>query len=204
MTATQRAKSLNDLISRWVDTGLSKPGKTNVGLAKALDLAQPRISEIRKNDRRVLATELRVIAEYIDEAIPAELLPPGYLPQEVPIVSWVSAGTLEHPDAVEAIGVVRTSGLDQRGNWIALRVEGDSMDRISPPGSIIFVDLNDRRLIPNACYVVADGDEGTTYKRFRPSPDRLEPVSTNPSHQPIYYENAPRVIGRVKRSLIDM
>ena len=96
------------------------------------------------------------------------------------------------------------SDLDPRGEWIALRVEGDSMDRISPPGSLILVDLTDKALVPNACYIITDGDSQATYKRFRSNPPRFEPVSTNPSHQPIFPDGEPAVIGRVRRSLIDM
>lgn len=199
-----RPPAMIDLIAQWVDAGLDKAGKSNTALAGLLHLEPPRVSEMRNAKRRVLATELRTIAEYIEEPIPAELLPLGYQPQEVPVLSWVSAGAVSNFDNAEAIGVVRTSGLNPLGQWIALRVDGDSMDRISPPGSTIFVDLAERKLIPNACYVAADGDNGTTYKRYRPSPDRLEPVSTNSAHEPIFYEHPPRIIGRVKRTVLDL
>src|SRR5262249_34450114 len=52
-----------------------------------------------------------------------------------PLISWVSAGQLETPD-VPSFGPDDVSerrmsiGLDPKGHWIALRVRGDSMDRI--------------------------------------------------------------------------
>lgn len=124
---------------------------------------------------------------------------------EIPIISWVSAGQMTQDDGQqEAIGEIDMPGMDPRGEWIALRVEGDSMDRISPPGSLIFVNVRDKALVPNACYVVADSDHNVTYKRYRSNPPRFEAVSNNQAHEPIFPDGDPLVIGRVRRSLIDM
>lgn len=126
-------------------------------------------------------------------------------PVRVPIVTWVSAGAMARDDAQqEPIGEIDASDLDPKGQWIALRVEGDSMDRISPPGSVIFVNLRDKRLVTNACYIITNGDGEASYKRFRANPPRFEPVSTNPAHEPIFPDGEPAVIGRVRRSFIDM
>lgn len=104
----------------------------------------------------------------------------------------------------DIIGEADAADLDPKGQWIALRVDGDSMDRISPPGSLIFVNLADRRLVTNACYIITNADGEATYKRFRASPPRFEPVSTNPAHEPIFPDGEPVVLGRVRRSIIDM
>ena len=126
-------------------------------------------------------------------------------PVRVPIHTWVSAGMLMRDDSSQDIvGQIKVTDLDPRERWIALRVDGDSMDRISPPGSIIFINTNDKRLVPNACYVIADGENNVTYKRYRSNPPRFEPVSTNPAHEPIFPESEPVVLGRVKKSIIDM
>jgi SOS-response transcriptional repressor LexA len=125
--------------------------------------------------------------------------------RRVPVLTWVSAGAMARDDGQQdIIGEIEASDLDPKGRWIALRVEGDSMDRISPPGSLIFVNLNDRRLVTNACYIITNDDGDATYKRFRANPPRFEPVSTNPAHEPIFPDGEPAVIGRVRRSLIDM
>jgi phage repressor protein C with HTH and peptisase S24 domain len=92
-----------------------------------------------------------------------------------------------------------------KGDWIALRVDGSSMDRISPPESIIFVDRSDKNLVANALYVIDDGEGNATYKRYRPGPPpRFEPVSTEVEHEPIYFDNEPHIIGRVRRSVLNM
>lgn len=123
----------------------------------------------------------------------------------IPIVTWVSAGSMARDEGQQdIIGEADGGALDPRGHWIALRVEGDSMDRISPPGSMIFVNLSDKRLVTNACYIISNGDGETTYKRFRANPPRFEPVSTNPEHEPIFPDGDPVVIGRVRKSVIDM
>ncbi len=127
----------------------------------------------------------------------------------VPLISWVSASGLELAEHVAEIGDARTvyaPALDPDGDWFALEVKGSSMDRISPPESIIFVNRLDRRLVANACYIIAEGDSGeASYKRYRPAPERWEPVSTL-DHETLYPTpgNTPRVIGRVRLSMLAM
>jgi transcriptional regulator with XRE-family HTH domain len=123
----------------------------------------------------------------------------------VPILSWVSAGRLADSEAVEAwhdVEKVDAVGLP-KGAWIALRVEGTSMDRIAPPDSLIFVNRRERELLPGRDYVFRAGD-GASFKRFRSSPDRFEPYSSDPEHQTIFPEGQVRVIGRVRRVQIDV
>lgn len=159
----------------------------------------PRLSTISK-----LADALGVDAWYLIEG---EIGAPGSI--SAPLLSMVSAGQLTAVDYIPEMDEARrvsAPDLDPSGDWIALRVEGDSMDRISPPESIIFVDRRDRALVPNACYVFGDGEGGATYKRWRPDPNRLEPVSTNAAHEPLFVPHGrePSVIGRVRRSVLEM
>lgn len=56
----------------WVAAGLDKRrGKTQDGLAKALGVSQPRISEILNRKRRIQVDEIPKIAEYIEQPPPA-------------------------------------------------------------------------------------------------------------------------------------
>ena len=137
-------------------------------------------------------------------------MPEGGAAFTVPLISWVSAGKLQKPetsvfDTADAKRIV-ADGLDPAGTWIALKVQGDSMDRISPPDSIIFVNLRDRRLVANACYVIEDDEGGSSYKRYRPDPVRWEPVSVNKKHRAykVLGDRGPKVIGRVKRTVLDL
>lgn len=134
----------------------------------------------------------------------AKDLAPIFGPTDVPLLSTISAGAMMRDDLVdEAIRTITLTDLPP-GDWFALKVEGDSMDRISPPESIILVNRKDKRLVTNACYVIADVHGNATYKRYRPNPDRFEPVSTNPAHEPIFPDNDVPVVGRVKRTMLDM
>lgn len=124
---------------------------------------------------------------------------------EVPMISWISAGPLGEQPAVEEYSEFPVVITDlAEGDWIALRVEGPSMNKISPPDSVIFVNRRERTLVPNACYVIADETGKATYKRYRPN--------ETPPFRPASYENieAPQldgaitIVGRVRRSRIDM
>lgn len=125
---------------------------------------------------------------------------------DVPLISWVSAGSLTDQDGIGDLSnfpVVTAIDLPD-GDWIALRVEGNSMNKISPPDSVIFANRRDKRLVPNACYVVADENGAATYKRYRPNLD--------PPFQPASYDDVPppelsgaiTIVGRVRRSIIDL
>lgn len=176
-------------------------------LAKFLDVRPAAVSRMLndapgKEARRILAHELHALEEFFGTAPPAT---GGGV--DVPLVSWVAAGQLASADAVvdtEDCDRIAVPDLDPKGDWIALEVQGDSMDRISPPESIIIVNRKDRKLVPNACYVIGDGEGGATYKRFRSSPMRFEPVSTNPDHEPIFPDNTPKIVGRVRLSILRM
>lgn len=131
------------------------------------------------------------------------------IPRLIPKISWVSAGSFATTETIlptDDFPTIEVTGLDEDDDYAALDVDGDSMDRISPPGSVIILSLRRKRLITNGCYVIQDGEGGATYKRYRQSPDRFEPVSTNPIHEPMFPQNGsiPPIFGRVIRSYIDM
>lgn len=167
-------------------------------LRPVLEGASPRADNLEK-----LATALSVSVNWLltGEGPAPDSVPPI----TVPLQTWVQAGVFALEDGQqEQIGEVAIGDLDPRGDWIALEVRGDSMDRISPPGSIICVDRKDTELVPNACYVLVNGAGETTYKRFRTNPMRFEPVSTNPAHEPLYPDEPPVIVGRVKETRLRM
>lgn len=166
-------------------------------LEAGLDLTTKKLPEI--------ARALDVSVYDIDENYAPE---DGAVVVSAPLISWVSAGELKRPevpisDFADAPRV-STVGLDPGGEWIALKVDGDSMNRISPPESVVFVNLKDRRLVANACYVIQDVEGGSSYKRYRPG--KWEAVSTNKKHKPylVKGDRGPAIIGRVKRTVLDM
>ncbi|MDX3929196.1 MAG: S24 family peptidase [Shinella sp.] len=178
----------------------------NVNKYKAHDSGQNGFGIV---DAKQYAKAFRVSLQWLYFGIgePGDADPPEPVTTtDVPFVSWISAGALgEQPGVSDFSEFPTIPAIDlPEGDWIALRVEGDSMNKISPPGSIIFVNRRDKRLAPNACYVVADEAGNATYKRYRPNDD--------PPFQPASYEDIPppklegavTVVGRVRRSIIEM
>lgn len=51
--------------TRWIANGLSKPGKTQKGLADALGISAPAVSNMLRGKRRVRVDEVPKIAAYL-------------------------------------------------------------------------------------------------------------------------------------------
>jgi len=115
----------------------------------------------------------------------------------IPVIGAVSAGNwgeavLESNEYVPAPANIKGE------NLFALRPRGDSMNLIAPEGGFVIVDPSMRDLMNGKVYVVMNGDNETTFKRYFTDPARLEPVSDNPAHVPITLGNEPfMVVGRV-------
>jgi hypothetical protein len=78
------------------------------------------------------------------------------------------------------------------------------MNKISPPESIIIVDLNDQRLLPGKCYVVADETGAATYKAYDPACDPPFVPRSYLTTPPPDLTGGVRVIGRVYRTMLDL
>ncbi len=126
---------------------------------------------------------------------------------DVPVVSWVAATGFAEASPVEReaeLEHVLAPGLPH-GDYIALRVVGDSMNLVAPENSIIVVDRADTTPRPRGFYVFSSPDRSeATFKRWMSRPDRLEPYSTNPAHEAIYLDTPPTVIGRVRKVMLDL
>lgn len=125
----------------------------------------------------------------------------------VPLVSWVSAGKFAAQDGVKATEVRKylVADLSPKGDWIALVVSGNSMDRVAPDGATIFVDRKDTRLKDGDFYVFVLPDGETTFKRYKGGHEiRLQPYSTDPDQETIHPTEGMEVIGRVKRAVLDL
>ena len=136
-------------------------------------------------------------------------------PVPPPIMVYPAQG--QSPEQLERdrydchIWAVQQTGFDPSrpglppGDYLALRVVGDSMNLIAPEGAVIIVDRADTLLQPRGYYVFATPDHAeATFKRWMSRPDRLEPYSTNPAHEAIYLESPPTVIGRVRKVMLDL
>ncbi len=126
----------------------------------------------------------------------------------VPILDAVTAGKLAAPSSqipADDHPRVSQSGLGP-GEFFALQVSGTSMDRISPEGSTIIVNIRDRQPMPGKSYIFSVKGE-TTYKRWQSGDTPyLEPFSTDPTHKPIFVKRKRdvEIIGRVVRTILDL
>lgn len=119
----------------------------------------------------------------------------------VPKVSWLSAGKFAEASAVVENEVEEFVYEDlAAGDWLAFDVVGDSMNVVAPDGSRVFVNRAQREPISGCLYAFVT-DDGATFKRFRANPDRLEPMSTNPTHETRFLQDIAEiaVIGRVEK-----
>ena len=125
----------------------------------------------------------------------------------IPLLSWVAASKLaEFGEVKDGDDIEYIPNIDLGpGNWICLRVVGDSMDRIAPDGSKIFIDLNDKALSDGGYYVCHNRGQAT-FKRYRKTNgfQRLVPFSTNPNHDDVFVEGDLQIVGRVRRVVSDL
>ncbi len=182
-------------------------GLSQATLAEKAGVSQQLVSQL-ENGKNSATTELPGLAYAL--GVPVHAIDDAYTPDTsgipttpVPLVTWVSAGNLMQPDiTVERLATLYFTDLPP-GDWLALQVKGESMNRISPDGSTIIVNRKDKTLISNKCYVIDDGEGHATFKRYRSNPDRFEPVSTE-DFPTLFPDNTPTVIGRVHRSFMDL
>lgn len=131
--------------------------------------------------------------------------------QDVPLLSMVAASNLRDQPGVTETDIIRRIKVGElpKGDWVALEVEGDSMNRIAPDGSIILVDRSDDKLLDGKFYVFSADGGAATFKMYRRAdrdhPSRMVPYSTNPDHMAMAADRDDLyVFGRVKRIIQDV
>lgn len=109
----------------------------------------------------------------VDGAQPVTPIP---LLGDVPAGNWREAVRKTHHyiPAPEA-GIPKTA--------YALKVVGDSMDKVVRDGATIIIDPTDLDLFDRSYFVVRNRDGETTFKQYLDGPSRLVPCSTNPVHK---------------------
>jgi SOS-response transcriptional repressor LexA len=124
----------------------------------------------------------------------------------VPLIALVSAGSLSDINLDEVPETIPVARLSPNRSYLAMRVRGDSMDRVSPDGSIIIVDRDVRDPVNGKYYVFSLRGEAT-YKIYRSGdPSYLEPYSTNPANKPNFIKGKKGlvVVGRVIRTMMEL
>lgn len=212
---------INGKFPNGLDAAMKKAGIGSTELARLIGNSKQNVTRWAKQSRALpphIADEIAPIlkktaAELL--LVDADAEKKGSIRKRivsVPLLDTITAGKLKSPASqipVEDVPLLAFADLG-RGEWFALKVDergdGDSMDRVSPPGSTIIVNKADRELRSGRCYVFSiDGE--TTYKMWQDGdPPYLAPYSTNPHHKPIFVKRRRDfdVIGRVKRTVLDL
>jgi len=201
-------------IKLLIEQLLQAVGGRQDDLARLLDTDQPQISRWKSGSEPRGVYRDRIYALAVKHGIVAgpasgragrQAGPMEFV--SVPIISWVSAGKLADSDTqipADDWPRVSVAGLGN-GEFFALRVSGNSMDRISPEGSLIIVNKRQRVLQDGKPYIFAVRGEAT-YKLWKSKPPRLQPYSTDPVNDPIFIDrrNSLAIVGRVRRSIFDL
>ena len=210
---TDRPKGLryaDVMLEFWVIQALAHANISQAELARRLagrlgrNIDRAAVNKMTTGKRAVAGDELVAIEDITKFPAPTGASSKLTL---VPQMSWVSAGSMSTQDPVKLEDAITFLGFPDLppGDWIALEVQGDSMDRVSPPGSVIILNRKDTRLVADKFYVFTDlKTHETTFKRYKPRPDRFVPLSTNSDHEPIYPEGEIAVVGRVWRTMLDL
>jgi len=128
-------------------------------------------------------------------------------PIDIPVLSMVSAGNLIEHESIMKDDIerwIQASDLPS-GDWFALEVAGDSMNRIAPDASIILINRADLNLIDRRFYVFSSRETGSaTFKQYRVDPPRMQPYSTNPEHMSMPLNDDFVAFARVRRVITDV
>lgn len=205
----------------WAKNRLKEIGKTHDDLAEKLGRSRTIVTRLLASDSPIKAAQIKPLADVLEVPVSEVLHRAGFVGRQaadimaslegsdqlevvdeplvyVPLISWVEAGMLrEVADPFELGYAEEYIAMNyKRESLIALRVHGESMNRLAPDGSIILVDYEDRELVSGKLYVIKTEDGEAAFKRYRSDPVRFEPVSTE-EHDTIFPKGDWFVVGRV-------
>lgn len=168
-------------------------------LAAALHISVPSLGRLLRCERQLKAVErdtaFSMLSIERQETSATNV-------RELPVIGLIAAGNWSEAVS-QPLGQVWTDAGGR--NSFALRVDGDSMDQIAPPGALIVVDPDDKDLIDGKSYAVMNSASEATFKRFRINPARMEPVSSNTNHRTIVIgRDEFRTVGRAVRVIVDL
>lgn len=128
--------------------------------------------------------------------------PSGQKGVRIPVLGNVAAGipleAITDIEDYEEISEVMAAG----GEYVALRIHGDSMEPRMTEGDVVIVRVQDTIESGEVGVFIVNGDEATC-KRVKKTPDGIMLISNNPSYEPMFFSNQQvqelpvRVFGKV-------
>lgn len=191
--ALERGMDMLAVKRRMLELGISQ-----ARIAKHLGIDASAVSKLLSGRRQLKATEAAKLAQLldIDELGFAAI-------RHIPVIGFISAGVWQSA-AEQPLYMMPAPASDLPARAFGVVVEGDSMDRIVVDGATLIIDPDDLDLVERGIYALRNGDGQTLVKQFMTDPARLEPLSNNPTHVPIYpgrdrFEVIGRVIWKAER-----
>lgn len=188
---------------------MKRAGLGHTELAEKIRTSKQNVQRWADGERKLPIPRAAQIAPYVDSTAAELILADMSGIQRVPVLDEVSAGRLSAPNSqilIEDVPLLAFTDLG-RGAFFALRVKGNSMDRVSPDGSVIIVDRADTQLVAGKPYVFSEKGGEATYKLWRPGePAYLEPNSWDNTNKPVFIKRMKdlTVLGRVRRTILDL
>lgn len=177
-----------------IKTRMRARGFKQVDLANLLNVEPTKVSKSLSGVRAFKPHELDLIRDWLREE--GEVHASDF--RSIPIIGQVAASNWG--EAVrQSTSAMPAPDATVPARAFALEVAGDSMDLFVEDGGKVIVDPDDKALFPGRFYVISNGQNETTFKRFAADPARLVPCSTNPDHREILLGSGESfvVVGRV-------
>lgn len=182
---------------------------SQTALAEAIGTTLNNLGKLERGDRRLnqdwinkIASALQVEPQEVIASTSEGVLDGAEPAIAIPILGEVPAGPWRE-EVRSPRGWEHVAKSEVTRNSYALKISGDSMDRIVKDRATIIVDPDDRDLFHQRLFVVR-GPDGVTFKQYLDAPARLVPCSTNPEHKTIAANDREyEVVGRVKKVMLD-
>ena len=209
MATTFALRNIGPMEANGLKAARKRIGLTQPEIAERLGVSVPQISRWESGENNIPSYRLPAISAAYQASIGelfdydasvategvvlegAQPVAPIPLLGDVPAGNWREAvrKTHHYVPAPEA-GIPKSA--------YALKVVGDSMDKVVQDGATIIIDPTDLDLFDRSYFVVRNGDGETTFKQYLDGPARLVPCSTNPEHKivPLGAEEL-TILGRV-------
>jgi SOS-response transcriptional repressor LexA len=117
--------------------------------------------------------------------------------RDLPVIGMAGAGNWIEAiaDPEETVHVPERAGTS--GKFV-VEVVGQSMNQVLPDGSLAIIEPDETDVYVGKLYLLQNADGEGTIKRFRTDPLRFEPVSDDPTFEPIMIGAVDfQVVGRV-------
>ena len=206
LSATLHGPAMTPEIGKRIRIAREARGLTQAQVATAMGVSRVTVTQWEIGKHVPKGHRWKVLADLLGLSADDLLDTPGDAGvREVPLIQSISAGPWAELETVERLSDlprIRAASLPP-GVFVAARVDGESMNRIAPHGSIVFVDLSERTLVDRGIYIF-ETDVGATLKRYRDAPPRLTADSTDPGFEDIFPRGPVKAIGRVRRVLFDI